>query len=176
MASSFACSVAPNSCPSPQACLYIMNNVSQAIIGTYCGCQGIYGYVGMPDCTTKTPSTDGLTAFFVLLFLVVLPIFVRNGYVLIRRVWVAEGKRAQMRKMFFNEVGAVTILAQLSLLCILMGCIFTLVGIANPQLYQVRPDNARVPYHFRTRNYFLDLAEILNLSACMLISGTCKLT
>ena len=174
MASSFSCTVYPESCPVPQVCLYIMNNASN-VIGSYCGCQGTYGFVGMPECTTTTPSTEGLTAFFALVFIVFLPIFSRNCYILINRVMMAEAKTAQLKKMFLNEVGAVTLISQCTLLCILMGCIFTFVGIANPQEAQSRPDGARVAYQFRTRNYFLDLAEVFDLSASILISGTCKI-
>ena len=129
----------------------------------------------MPDCTTNTTSTALVTAFFALLFIVFLPVFLRNSYLLTMRVWFAQTKMVELKKMFLHEVGVVTFLSQSVLFLILLGCIFALAGIANPQLAELRPDGARVAYMFRERNYCLELAVTFDLAASILISGTCKI-
>ena len=172
-AAAFECTVLPESCPMPQVCYYIFNNLSN-VVGTFCGCQGNFGFVGMPECTTKTTASNLITAYFSILFIVFAPLLVFNGYLIGRRYWRARGNKVEFRRMFFTEVGMATILSEIALFSLVVAIILSLAGIANPQWAQSRQDGARLPYMFRIRSFFLAIAESLFLAVCILIAGTCK--
>jgi hypothetical protein len=172
--STFACEVLPDSCPDPQSC-FIRKNESGAIVGSYCGCQGLYGYTGFPSCVDRSTSTDLLLSYFVILFVVFLAIFLWSVKMTRARILaVTSGNR--FSKVFCNELGFVTVLSQTSLLVLIVGMIFTLVGIANPQRSQSREDGTRQPYLHRPRSFTMAVAEIIILCACILVGGTCKLS
>ena len=173
--SPFQCSVAPESCPLPQVCMYEVNNASH-VVGTFCGCDGVNGFVGMPDCVTATPATNLLTAFFSLMLVIFTPVLVYNSYLIGKRLWLTRSNKTELTRILFNEVGLVTNLSVIALFSLVMAIILSLAGIAYPQWTQTRQDGARLPYMYRTRSFFLAIAEIVFLSASLLISGTCTLT
>jgi len=173
MASTFECTVYPESCPMPQVCLYIYNNASH-VAGTFCGCQGNYGFVGMPECTTPTTATALITTYYAILFIVFTGLLISNGYLIVKRYWQARGNRAELYRLSFNEIGIVTNIAEIALFSLVVAIILSLAGIANPQWAQSRQDGARLPYMFRIRSFFLAIAESLFLAVCILIAGTCK--
>ena len=160
------CSTSPDSCPIPQACYQVSDEIAS------CACITTYGYTGIPECTTLTSNTIFLFCYFsIFLFLLTIG-FLIEMYLLSEYIKFQFFQKKRFREIPLGLSFVTVILCLITMIIAIILLILELVGISNPTLISELKGGIRVSYLESLRNYFVATLETLFVAIVILHIGS----